>query len=820
MRPGAPIWVATRLLLAAFGWMTAGYALVASSTFAYLQFLRPRVWPALSAFGDWHVVTSWAWLGLLVAHVSSERTRSRGERLLAYGLIALGTTWGVWSTARPVLPELTDSSLSLAVGALWCVPAIGLSWLDHVRSKSVWGRVTTPPGAIEWPRVDTRLFLASVVSAVGLTAVYAMLAVVRLRVVFEPELLPAGIAEAIAWSLLAHTFAWTSVFLGLAVASRLGGRSLARQCAVVTAAALVGLVFLWDRVLSSALGLSGAGRLAADLALAMSVLGTWSGIGLARLCARETPLAHGLDVYLGVAACGPLSTRRWLVAAATVGGFAWGLMALASIADWDHLLLECGVLTVWIAVFGWGYRLSPERRPMGASLLALVCVAPLAARLAIVPSANQERLLSRYAAYDPSFRAADGLRRQPAQAPAFTKYLRANTGLTALELEPVSIDLVTPLTPAAVKPSIFLFVVDSLRHDYLKPYNPAAFFTPRIAEFAEDSIVFTNAFTRYGGTGLSVPAIWAGSVLPHKQYVEPFHPMNALEKLLDANGYRRLIGLDSVMGPLLRSSPLLDELDRGVTTMDYELCRTLGELEQKLSASPASGGVFAYSLPQDVHMSRVSRWATPSEDFTGFFAPYAGRVQVLDGCFGAFVDALRRLGLYDSSLIVLTSDHGEMLGEDAQYGHSYHMYPQVVRVPLVVHVPAHLGRLVVDPDALSLTTDITPTIYAALGYHPTDAHGLAGRPLFGQSVGEQEDRRRGSYVLAASYGAVYAVVDRNGRRLYVADAVKDVEHLYERSPGGAWAERRPSADLRARAQFAIRRHVDAVARLYMVPEQP
>ena len=58
--------------------------------------------------------------------------------------------------------------------------------------------------------------------------------------------------------------------------------------------------------------------------------------------------------------------------------------------------------------------------------------------------------------------------------------------------------------------------------------------------FAKDSVVFTRAFTRYGGTGLSVPAIWTGGMVLHKQYVTPSEPMNTLLKLLDAGGYRRL----------------------------------------------------------------------------------------------------------------------------------------------------------------------------------------------------------------------------------------------------------------------------------------
>src|SRR5262249_45823865 len=129
------------------------------------------------------------------------------------------------------------------------------------------------------------------------------------------------------------------------------------------------------------------------------------------------------------------------------------------------------------------------------------------------------------------FRLADGVLRTTSVAePAFNRFARANTGL-ADDVEPIEVEFVRPLSESAVqpKPFVFLLVIDSLRPDYLAPYNGRVTFTPRIAEFPADSFVFRNAFTRYGGTGLAMPAIWMGSAGVHKQYVHPFAPLNALE---------------------------------------------------------------------------------------------------------------------------------------------------------------------------------------------------------------------------------------------------------------------------------------------------
>jgi hypothetical protein len=334
-------------------------------------------------------------------------------------------------------------------------------------------------------------------------------------------------------------------------------------------------------------------------------------------------------------------------------------------------------------------------------------------------------------------------------------------------------------------------------------------------------VVFRNAFTRFGGTGLSVPAIWAGGVLAHKQYVEPFHPMNTLEKLLDANGYRKMIGLDSIMGRLLLKSPAVDELDAGVTTMDYRLCGTLGQLKLKLTSMDLTTPVFAYSLPQDVHMSRLPARMESGPEYQGFHAGYATKVHAIDGCFGRFVDMLKARGLYDRSLIVLTSDHGEMLGEDGRFGHSTHLFPQVIRVPLIMHLPAELRRRAeTEVDAVAFSTDITPTIYSALGYTPSPANPLMGRSLVAVDAQAAAVRRREPVVIASSYGPVYAVLQDNGRELYIADAQSGTDLAYARDAVGGWSAVEVTAAGRTVNQFLIRQHIDEVSRVFHMDDAP
>jgi len=148
-------------------------------------------------------------------------------------------------------------------------------------------------------------------------------------------------------------------------------------------------------------------------------------------------------------------------------------------------------------------------------------------------------------------------------------------------------------------------------------------------------------------------------------------------------------------------------------------------------------------------------------------------------------------------------------------------------VPLIVHFPAGTAPTGSrDPDSVSLTIDITPTIYAALGYQPRRDTPLMGRSLIGRAVNGAGDtiplddtlsaRDRAGSVLAASYSAVYAVIRAHGRQLYIVDAVQHREFAYQREAGSSWIPAAVTAGLREVAQRRIREHIYDVNRVYRI----
>ena len=87
---------------------------------------------------------------------------------------------------------------------------------------------------------------------------------------------------------------------------------------------------------------------------------------------------------------------------------------------------------------------------------------------------------------------------------------------------------------------------------------------------------------------------------------------------------------------------------------------------------------------------------------------YDGEVAYLDNQLGELFSQLKTMGMYDSSLIVVTSDHGELLGEHGLYEHHANMYEGVLKVPLIIKFPfsKRVGR---EKELINLT-DVFATV--------------------------------------------------------------------------------------------------------------
>jgi arylsulfatase A-like enzyme len=299
--------------------------------------------------------------------------------------------------------------------------------------------------------------------------------------------------------------------------------------------------------------------------------------------------------------------------------------------------------------------------------------------------------------------------------------------------------------------------------------------------------------------------------------------MNALAKLLAHEQYDEWISMEHITNVILPPAVRREALDAGVPVKNFRLCQTLGEIRSRLATRPDSAPpIFAYSLPQDVHVSVITREgarAIDDGDYSGFYSPVASRVRRLDACLGEFVSDLKARGLYDQSVIILTSDHGDSLGEDGRMGHAYSLYPEIVRVPLIIHVPPALrSAWSWDESRAVYSTDITPTLYQLLGHEPSQPAPFFGEPL-AQRPGAPLPARTPRMV-AASYGAVYGAVLAGATRYYVFDAIAMRERAFELSDSPDYKEEPVTPATREQGLNVIRETVSAISAFYRFPTSP
>lgn len=109
---------------------------------------------------------------------------------------------------------------------------------------------------------------------------------------------------------------------------------------------------------------------------------------------------------------------------------------------------------------------------------------------------------------------------------------------------------------------------------------------------------------------------------------------------------------------------------------------------------------------------------------------YEAEVQYVDSEVGKALDALRRLGIYDEALIVMLSDHGEEFFEHEALDHGHNLYDVLLRVPLMVKLPASLrGQARTGAvEGLVSTAALTPTLLE-LAAVPHDAEDFSTRSL-------------------------------------------------------------------------------------------
>lgn len=262
-----------------------------------------------------------------------------------------------------------------------------------------------------------------------------------------------------------------------------------------------------------------------------------------------------------------------------------------------------------------------------------------------------------------------------------------------------------------------LISVDTLRADHLGCYGYRNIHTPQFDALAKGGTLFAQAdslvpLTLPSHTSLlsSTPPFVHG-VEENGQKV----PKGVLTtaKLLKAHGYRTaaFIGgyvLDARFG-----------LNQGFDVYDSPF-----HLRPDPEEEPPE-----VKRPGEAVLSAASEWIN-AESGNPFFAfihlydahrPYShgsydAEIAYLDKAVGRFLDSLAAQKLLDQTLIILTSDHGESLGEHGEETHGYFIYESTLRVPLIFQWPRSASEHPPRVDEPVSLLDVAPTILDFLGF--------------------------------------------------------------------------------------------------------
>lgn len=296
----------------------------------------------------------------------------------------------------------------------------------------------------------------------------------------------------------------------------------------------------------------------------------------------------------------------------------------------------------------------------------------------------------------------------------------------------------TPVIPISLKgpqshPTNFIVVsFDAMRPDYLSAYGANPYLSPNIHTFAAQSIVYEEAYSAAPVTPTSFASFFTG-MLPTQTFIgwNLDAPYTAATMFSDA-GYSTAAFLNNVQLDPKRG------FDAGFSHFSwYRSDPDHDVLDEVLSwiGQPRDGPFFVWIHFLDPHAPYVYDSRADflyTTDKSGRFAIsssgrfeinsqqererirdlYRGEIWKSDLLWGEFLSQLVRAGIYDESVIVLTSDHGEEFGEHGGYQHG-RLYQEHLRIPLIIRHPALERRVTVRSVVRSI--DLLPTLLELAG---------------------------------------------------------------------------------------------------------
>ena len=326
--------------------------------------------------------------------------------------------------------------------------------------------------------------------------------------------------------------------------------------------------------------------------------------------------------------------------------------------------------------------------------------------------------------------------------------------------------------------NVLVITIDTLRADHLTCYGYNRPTSPRIDQFAQDNVLFETVACQSPQTLPSHTSIFTGlnprthKVISHESLVA--EELTPLAQILKRQGYTTgafisshaldskynlIQGFDTYW-EIHRQIPLPERIANQDREVDPTTDAALEWLDEHGMSTfflwihwfhphrpynpppryrrQFAGGYDgpASSEPDFIMKVWRERIQLGGEDIDHLIGRYDGEVAFSDVQVGRILDKLAAMDLLGTTVVILTSDHGEMLYEHEYYfGHDIALYDECIMIPLVIHAPeleparTRIGEFV-------QSIDILPTLLDLLGMdHPA---GLEGKSLLPLIAGGRE----------------------------------------------------------------------------------
>ncbi len=307
-------------------------------------------------------------------------------------------------------------------------------------------------------------------------------------------------------------------------------------------------------------------------------------------------------------------------------------------------------------------------------------------------------------------------------------------------------------SPAIANASVILITIDTLRADHVGCYGAQSVKTPTLDGLARDGVVFEHALSQVPLTWPSHAVILTGTY-PFQNGVQDFtgQPLDpqirSVAQAFKKSGYSTGAVVSAFV--LDRSWGLargFDFYDDAFSAKTFAV-KDAGLVDRRAAESVQKAIGWLAKTPHRpfflwLHLYDPHSPYDPPEPYRTEYRShlYDGEIAYADHELGNLITWLKEHRLYDSSLIVALSDHGESLGEHGEDEHGFFVYNSTMHIPLIVKPPAQRRIPPARKSEPVETAAVAPTLLQLAGLQ---ASGNAADPIYSQfqaqplTVGDQ-----------------------------------------------------------------------------------